>query len=395
MVHARRIVLGLIAAGMTISLAGAALAEPARAEVGLNLKAPSERTRALNTTHPGHLLYERRASFGLGDATYTVQYRTCIDEAHAPEVSLIEGYLGMPGPSSANWYHGGFLSVDLNGRTTGTTPLSSMMVVERGERAMLDLVWHDKLANVRVRFIGLPGYDCLFCEVTIEPIEEITSVGLKLTCFPSYFTAHHKRAGARRIQTPAELVMQGPPVTLPLDENWWGVYYDETFDVAKGEGEGPCSMLIVPEGGGEVNHAPHDYAVNSMISLPAETTRVRMAFWDHKGMTNADALSLVGDRADDVRAMLEQADFTPVAVREFDVAAAREQVEQALASENTRLELAEQIAEIEKWLDANAAAADDEDATPGVLAQEELLQSIDMYNSFKWQVLLTELLENI
>jgi len=154
-------------------------------------------------------------------------------------------------------------------------------------------------------------------------------------------------------------------------------------------------MLIVPEEGGEVSFSPGSYGVGTDIRLPGDTTRVRMAFWDHKRMTNADALSLVGEQADGIRAMLEEADFTPVAVREFDVDAAREQVEEALASENTREELAEQIEQIQKWLATNAPGPGEEDAAPGVAAQEDLLRSIDMYNSFKWQVLLTELLNTL
>ena len=395
-VRARQVVPGLIAAVIAVSLAGVASAEPAQAEVGINLQPPKEAVRGPNRTHPGEIFHEQQASFNLGTLNYAIRYMACIDPAHPTKVSPIEGYIGMPLPSSSNWYAGGFLFIRLNGRDIGATPQSSMMVVERGDRAMLDMVWRDEAANVRVRFIGLPGYDCLFCEVTLEPIEEITSVGIRFSCYPSYFTSWNKRDGARRIQTPSQLVEQGPRTEwAPLSENWWGVYYDEVFDVAKGEGAGPCSMLIVPEEGGEVSFSPGSYGVGTDTRLPGDTTRVRMAFWDHKGVANADALSLVGEQADDIREMLEQADFTPVAVREFDVAAAREQVEEALASENTREELADQIEQIQKWLATNAPGPGEENTTPSVAAQEDLLRSIDMYNSFKWQVLLTELLNNL
>ena len=388
--RARRMIPSVVAVLIAISLANAALAE-----VGINLRPAKEAVRGPNRTHPGEIFHEQQVGFSLGGLSYAVQYMVCVDPAQPTKVSPIEGSIGMPLPSSSNWYAGGFLFITLNGRDIGTTPQSSMMVVERGKRAILDMVWHDEAANVRVRFIGLPGYDCLFCELTVEPIEEITSVGIRLSCYPSYVTTWNKRDGARRIQTPSQLVEQGPRTEwAPLSENWWAVYYDEVFDVAKGEGSGPCSMLIVPEEGGEVSFSPGSYGVGTDIRLPGETTRVRMAFWDHKRVTNADALAQVAEQADGIRAMLEEADFTPVAVREFDVEAAREQVEDALASENTREELAEQIAQIEKWLVTNAPELAEGD-TPGVVAQEDLLRSIDLYNGFKWQVLLTELLDNI
>ncbi len=336
---------------------------------------------------------EQTATFGLGDLTYRIAYKACVDPAHGDKVAPLEGYLGMPGPCSCNWYHGGFLFIRLNGRDIGTTPLSSMTVVERGERAILDLVWRDEAANVRARFVGLPGHDCLFCEVAIEPLEDITAVGLELRCYPSFFTSWHKRDGARRIQTPAQLVEQGSPARAPLADNWWAVYYDDIFDVAKGEGAGPCSMLIVPEDGAEISFAPGSYAVTTGISLPADTTRVRMAFWDHKGATNAEALEHVRESADEVRGLLEDADFTPAAVTGFDVAAARADVERALAAEAAREALADQIEDMEAWLDSYAPAGDE--GQPGVAAQEELLRSIDMYNGFRWEVKLIELLTEL
>jgi len=361
--------------------------------VGLGLAPPTERRLRPDGDHPNHLHREQVATFSLSERSYRIAWKACVDPAHGDHVAPIEGYIGMPGPSSANWYHSGFLFIRLNGRDIGTTPLSSMMAVESGpERAILDLVWRDEAANVRARFVGLPGQDCLLCEIAIEPVVEITSVGVELRCYPSYFTAWNKRDGARRIQTPSQLVEQGEDVTASLAENWWAVYYDEIFDVAKGEGAGPCSMLIVPPEGGEIRFAPGSYAVTTQLTLPADTTRVRMAFWDHNGVTNADALAQVSGRADEVRALLEDADFTPAAVAGFDIAEARAEVQRALASEAAREALAEQIAQMQAWLEAAEPAAGD---APGVAAEEELLRSIDTYNSFKWDVKLVELLHEL
>jgi hypothetical protein len=133
--------------------------------------------------------------------------------------------------------------------------------------------------------------------------------------------------------------------------------------------------------------------VGTNISLPAETRTVRMAFWDHQGMTNADALALVREQAPAVRKLLQQADFTPAAVNDFDVAEARAAVERALASEAARAALADRIAQMQAWLEMNAPEVGG--APPGVGAQEELLRSIDAYNSFQWEVKLLELLSEL
>lgn len=383
---------GLLAAALIVGSVAGTLAQEAGRSVAVSVAAPAER-RLNRDDHPNHLFREQTATFGLAGGTYRIAYKACVDPAHGNQVAPLEGYLGMPAPCSCNWYHGGFLFVRINGRDIGLNPLSSMMVVETGERAILDLVWRDEVANVRARFIGLPGMDCLLCEVAIEPLAEITSVGIDLRCYPSYFTAHNRRDGARRIQTPSTLIEQGEDGTVPLVENWWAVYYDEIFDVAKGEGEGPCSVLIAPPAEGEIRFAPGSYAVSTHISLPAETRTVRMAFWDHRGLTNADALALVQEQAPAVEELLLQADFTPAAVTGFDAAEARAAVERALASEAARDALADRITQMQAWLETNAPAAGG--AEPGVAAQEELLRSIDEYNSFKWEVQLIELLSEL
>lgn len=390
---ARRRLPWLIVVALIVTPGLDALARGERSAVAVTLEAPRERhlspTRA---DHPGHLFREQIATFGLAGSTYRIAYKACVDPAHEGKVAPLEGYVGMPAPCSCNWYHSGFLFIRLNGRDIGTTPLSSMLVAETGERAILDLVWRDEAANVRARFVGLPGLDCLLCEVAIEPLQEITSVGIDLRCYPSFFTSYHKRDGARRIQTPGLLVEQGQDVTVPVAENWWAVYYDEIFDVAKGEGEGPCSMLI-SSSEGDIRFTPGSYAVGTSISLPADTRVVRMAFWEHRGMTNADALAQVREQAPMVREVLTTADFTPAAVTEFDIAEARAAVERALASEAARAALADRIEQMQAWLESNAPAGDVADL--GVGAQEELLRSVDAYNSFKWEVKLIELLSEL
>lgn len=350
--------------------------------------------RDLSGEWEGQVHREMRANFGFGPINYAIRqtYRYHKDDPGKVEVG--EGYIGMPAPCSCNWYHGGFLFIRVNGRDV-PIPASSMMAVESGERAIMDLVYHHEAANVRARFFGLPGEDWLGCEVTIDPTAEITQLDVTMRCYPSFFTAARGRDGARRIQTSSMLVEQGETREGPLPENWWAFYYDEIFDVEKGEGEGPCAMLVEPVEGATVTFSPGSYAVGTSITFPPATRTLRFAFWDLKGSTNADALESVRGRAQQVLETLKQTDLTPKAVAEFDVAGVRESLETALASEEAREALGDRIDEIQRWINESAPQLEQAGGAPGVAAQEELLKSIDEYNSFKWEVKLIELIYDL
>ena len=105
--------------------------------------------------HVNHVAEVRVANIYCG-TPYAIKYWVCTDRSHNGKVSPIDGgYVGMPGPSAANWYYQGFLQIAINGRDIGTTPISSMLVAENNRRAIVDMVWHDEAANVR-----LPSWPC-------------------------------------------------------------------------------------------------------------------------------------------------------------------------------------------------------------------------------------------
>ena len=300
----------------------------------------------------------------------------------------------MPQPCSCNWYHSGFLFISINGRDIGTTPLSSMIAAQRGDRAILDMVWHSDAADVRARFLGLPNHDALYCEIALEPRQPIKSVGLRLNCYPSYFTHARQRDGARRIRTPATLVQQGQHVTLPAGKNWWALYYDEIFDVAKGEGEGPCALMLLPEGATEISLHPGSYGVGTEIKALAGTGRLRLALWDFKGKTNAESLARMQSGAETVRRELASLDFTPAAVKKFDLVTLRAEVERSMRSPAVRATLGKKATAIQAWLD-RYAASQSKAPVSGIEAQEQLLQSLDNYEEFSWEIKLAELLSTL
>ena len=245
-----------------------------------------------------------------------------------------------------------------------------MTVAERGNRAVLDMVWRDQLANVRVRFLGLPQHDHLDCEIALDPKRPIHSIDLRLMCYPSYFTSFNHRDGARRIRTPATLVEQGKRVALSPKDNWWAVYYDEIFDVAKGEGDGPCAMLLAPEEPAELTVDPGSYAVTTRIRYPAAARRMHLAFWDFKGKSNAEAMARLQSGAEQLRQELGQLDFTPVPIRGVDLASLRLDVHRAVQSEAVRAALGTKTAEIQAWLDRSAETNTGKTGEPaGIQAQ--------------------------
>jgi len=268
-------------------------------------------------------------------------------------------------------------------------------VAESGERAILDLVWHHSVANVRVRFLGLPEHDGLYCEIALEPKQEITSIALTARCYPSYFTSWNHRDGARRVQTPTTLVEQGQSATVPAADNWWAVYYDGIFDVPNGEGDGPCALMLLPDEGTDVSFHPQSYPVDTRITYPPDQRRLHLAFWKYPGTANAVVLADMRREAAAVRSELEATDFTPAVMRNLDLAAMRTEVERATKSEAIRGQLGDRLAEVQAWLDKSAPALQQQPAAPGIEAEEELLRSVNSYYGFMWEVKLAELLAGL
>jgi len=374
------------------ALPGSARADTGEATVSLGRL---EKRAAKRPDFNGYVYHNRTAHFRLGDTLYAIAYKIAVGEQDPTSLRPVEGYIGMPAPSSCNWYHSGFLTISLDGKDIGSTPLSSMLVAEDGPRAILDLVWHHEAASVRARFMGLPDSDHLLCQLTVDPKRKLSTIGVSLRCYPSYFTSWNNRDGARRIRTPSRLVAEGSSATAALAENWWAVYYDEVFDVAQGEGEGPCAMMAAPIEGAKITFAPGGYAVDTRIEFPGDTREMRFAFWEFPGVPNAQALARLRTDAAAMRAQLSSAPFTPAPVSGLDVAALRAEVRRALDSPAAREYLGPKLQDVQAWLADCELTPTGSLAASGIAAQEQLLRSVDEYYEFIWEVKLAELLDSI
>ncbi len=132
--------------------------------------------------------------------------------------------------------------------------------------------------------------------------------------------------------TPASRILEGEDRTLPGADNWWAFYDDGVFDVARGEGEGPCGMLAVPKQVKTVRFQPLEYRVSTTLELDPDQTDFRFVFWDMPGATNADGLKLIRTSAASVLAHLQGEDFRPTIVQRPNVDTLRAELAKIVAA---------------------------------------------------------------
>ena len=92
---------------------------------------------------------------------------------------------------------------------------------------------------------------------------------MRLTCYPSFFTTSRHRRGDRHCQTPRIDKHEPEILDLVPEKDTYLYFYDTVFDVAKGEGDGPCTALVAPEAlrSGRVHLG--DYSVVSAVDSAA------------------------------------------------------------------------------------------------------------------------------
>jgi len=281
----------------------------------------------------GHKIEKRRITLDSGTSRYTFLASGCVDPSHGDERPCSEGNFGMPDPTVANWYWGGFLQVLVNGKNATAYRISDMRVIETGARGAFQIVWAHPDAEVGLRLLMLPGGNHVLADLVWNPTPGASpkTVAVRLTCYPSFFTASRHRAGARHCQTPRTDLPQPQVLELVSAEDTWLYYYDTTFDVAKGEGGGPCAALVAPAGvaGGRVQIG--DYAETTDLTLTPEAGEARLAFYDFTGRTNAEAEAYLKQHAGGDLKELTATDFRPAPGRTLQVETLRSEAEKLLA----------------------------------------------------------------
>lgn len=324
----------LACGGMLLALAssGAVWADGPAATVSV-FDGGSQLTPATWECTAGHQIEKHSISLDSGKRRYTFLYEGCIDPSHGEQRPAAEGNFGMPDPTPANWYWGGFLRVLVNGTDAVAYRVGDMRVTERGARGAFQIVWAHPDAEVGLRLLMLPGANHVLALLNWKPKAGATlkTVVAELRCYPSFFTAARHRRGERHCQTP-RIDMQEPKVlSLVPGQDTHLYYYDAVFDVARGEGDGPCAALLAPAGltGGNVSIG--DYAVITSLQLDPVAGQARLGLYDFTGQTNAEAGAYLKAHAADDLAQLVATDFHPEAVRQTDPERLKREAQQLLA----------------------------------------------------------------
>jgi hypothetical protein len=283
-----------------------------------------------------------RQSFTLSNGLirYMVDYHAYWDPKSEVTKQSPEGYIGMPLPTSCNWYHGGFMAISFNGQSLGNLRPTSIRAVEHGNRGLVEFFWKTTEGQLRIRFLQEPATDYLAAEIAVQPAKELRNLDVYLRCFPSFFTSAYKRDGWRQVIGPATTIEQGQTQKLDPAKDPWLLYQDRVFDVAKEkDSNGPCAALWLPEQIKSLQVAPASYPVPTSISAKPEVRSLRFAFWEFPKKTNADALKLLQQTAPQVSDRLRKLDFGDSQVAAMDPAKERATLDAMIAK----------TADPEKW----------------------------------------------
>lgn len=281
---------------------------------------------------PGHQIRARSLRLATSAAAYRFAYSGCLDPSHGDEHPSSEGNLGMPEPTLCNFYHSGFMGVLINGKDAVRYTLRDVRPLETGKRGSVQFIFAHPDADVGLRLMMLPDGNHVLALLRWWPREgkSVETVRVWLTCYPSFFTAARNRQGERHVTTPRTDEREPRTLTLVPAEDTWLFYHDRIFDVARGEGEGPCATLLdpTPVQAGRVNIG--GYGVRTELDLDPRAGEARLAFYDFKGQSNADAEAYLRAQGAADLAELTATDFRPPALATLDLAALRTEAQQLL-----------------------------------------------------------------
>ena len=341
--------------------------------------------------HKGHRYERQTIAMDGGPIGYAVHYRACVDECHGDRVGIVEGYIGLSAPCNANWYGGGCLKLKLNGEDVGTWRLADRRVTDQGERGGCQYVWETPMATVRWRFIMLPGTRYLCAELAWTPKQPIKQAEVNLLCYPSFFTSAHNRKGERHVVSSVKDVAQGKPFAIDPSRESYLFYCDHIFDVARGEGAGPCAAWFDPAAvaGGHVSIG--GYGVSTLLKLRPEKNAVRLALWEFPGVSNDAALAALKADAARIAENLPQLDTTPLSLARLDAAKKAKEMTAMLAGLSAAdSKLKERIRGLLDVLSKRQAATG---APAEWAAEAKLLDALPKLEEALWQLRIQALLE--
>ncbi|MEN6404124.1 MAG: hypothetical protein ABFD94_19440 [Armatimonadia bacterium] len=262
-------------------------------------------------------------SLNTGVKTYGLRYVVSTDPKEPLRAIPGEGYIGMPQPTDANWYGGGFFDLKLNGKSIGPTLVKVFTGRAVSDRGYVDYVFDDPQAVVRLRFVALAGKDCLYAQLLLEPKVEVKQASVSLRCYPSGFVSR-SNGSERHVLTPVRDLRAGAGGALDVSTEYWLNYYDAVYDQGAirpaATGLGGCSALWVPSQISEGAVSVGDYAVETTLQLKPVLRDFRFIFFDHAGTPNAAAQAALRAGAPQLLAQLATMVFADSSVTEWPLA---------------------------------------------------------------------------
>jgi hypothetical protein len=338
--------------------------------------------------------YGHEIGLDTGAQHYGLLY-TCAFDDKRPGVAVIgEGYIGMPQPTGANWYHGGFFDLQINGQTIGTTPIHSLTGRAADGRGTVDFVFDTAMAVVRIRFVGLGGNDALYCQALLEPKQEIKSLRVVLRCYPSAFVSN----ADRHVLTPTRDLAQGDKAELDLAKEWWLLYYDRIYDAGyvspSHTGVGGCAALWPGNQTDKVGFTVGGYGTDTVMDLKPQLRDFRFVFIDYKGTKNEAAAANLRGRADGLLQQLATFPFADPSVARFPLADKQQEIQKVLATMPQEKEAAASYARWSTELATQLKLVQDS-AVGAIMAEANAAQTIQQWEKGLPELRLKALLSEI
>lgn len=373
-----------VAAFVLSALAASALwAQAAPPRVAIHDHGPTERLGGPGAPAPvvGLMRITHDITLNTGTVAYGLRYTVGRDPDDPAAAVPGEGYIGMSRPVAANWYAGGFFDLKLNGESIGTRMVEVFAGHASADRGYVDYVFDTPQAVVRLRLVGLAGGDCLYTQVLLEPRVDIEDVSLALRCYPSGFIT----GPTRRALTAARELTAGERAALDLEDEWWVNYYDSGRGIGAA-GDGPCSVLWLPEQTQAATVNVGRYSIDTALQLDPARRDFRFVFFDHTGRTNADVQEDLRARAQGLREELSAFEFADAAVLTWPLAQRQALTRELLAA---LPEDEERAARYDRWsreLEQHLRQVRDDAPEGAIMAEAEALKII-----MEWEQSLPEL----
>ncbi len=185
-------------------------------------------------------------------------------------VAPADSGLGLGGSS---WYTHSFMGVTINRKRLNRVLVKEVKVIDN----KVELIWQPSWSFIKATFIALPGEDCLYLEITIDPKEEVKSLSIHFACSPGHYGIYTKKKIDRWISTSKRSIQHDPEKIAILDpqtEPW--IFYFDTQNNRRGTG----ALFYLPEEVKEVKVNMPGSTIITSISYPPSTRKMHFIIYN-------------------------------------------------------------------------------------------------------------------